>query len=222
MDWLTNFFMNSAGGLTGLPPGDAGLLPPPPGDEVFNSLSSPGGLPQQPGAGFAAPGGPPAVPGLIPKPPMPGFSGTTSYNPTTAGAGGPGGSPEAPMPGFTAPLPSIGEVLAPGQGGGGPMAGTGGLPQPSQAPQVPQAHPVQQADQGQKVAGGLAGLANTLRGVQAPHSDVVKPSTPHGPPVQHIQSGSISQLLAQLYPGLVNRVPLASQTLGQAVGTGRY
>ena len=125
------------------------------------------------------------------------------------------------MPGFTAPPPSLGEILAPSGGGGGPMAGTGNLPQPAQAPQVPQARPTQQAGQGQQIAGGLAGLANTLRGVQAPHSDVVKPSTPHGPPVQHVQGGQISQLLAQLYPNLVaNRMPL--HTLGQSVGIGRY
>jgi len=202
MDWLTNFFMNSAGGLTGLPPGDAGLLPPPPGDEVFNSLSSPDGLPKSPAAGFAAPGGPPAVPGLVPSPATP------PYNPIST------------SPLTSTPTPSIGSVLAPTMN---PTIPEGEVPMPTPRPQVPQASPTALAHAApQALSQGLSGLASTLRGVQAPHSDVVKPSTPHGPPIQHIQSGSISQLLAQLYPGLVNRVPLASQTLGQAVGTGRY
>ncbi len=200
----------SSGGYGGgAPPPPAPIIAPPP-----QPLPLSGGL-RSPLTPMPAPGMSPTGPGAtpIPAPPAPGIS-------TAPLAAAPTPPPTPAPPISTAPLtsiptPSVGEVLAPHE--------PEGPPAPPKAPTVPTAQPTAQAANQSK----LDMLAAALRGVQAPpRPDVVKPSTPHGPPIQHAQSavgGNLATVLHALYPqiGVRPQTPLPS-TLGQAVGTGRY
>lgn len=154
------------------------------------------------GAMIGSPGGPlgfggGAIPSPVSSTPVPGSMPT----PPAGGYAGPGG-------------PSIGESLQP--------QSEDNVPLPRPRP-VPQASPTAQASAApaNPAANPMDRIAQVLRGVQAPpRPDVVKPSTPHGPPVQHIQGGNIAQLLQHLYPQLAQRLPIPS--LGGALGIGRY
>lgn len=148
---------------------------------------------------------------LYPTPPI-------STAPLAAASPGPSPIPAAPSGGFAGPGgPSIGESLTPT-----PAEDTG-VPIPRPRP-VPQASPTAQASTAPNPSStdALGRLSGALRGVAAPpRPDVVKPSTPHGPPVQHIQGGNVQALLQMLYPNLA--VPRAvGPTLGSALGIGRY
>lgn len=66
-------------------------------------------------------------------------------------------------------------------------------------------------------------LAAAMRGVQAPQRDVVKPSTPSLPQPGKIEAGALFQMLEGLSnPRTAMLSPMKSQSLGGALGTGRY
>lgn len=129
----------------------------------------------------------------------------------------------------------------PGLTGGSPWDPVGGAPVPSAAnphvasgytgfPEVPQGNGEEgggvgasSAASGGAGAGGFSDkLLGALRGIKAPPpADVVKPSTPGLPRQTPIQGGQLLALLNQISnPNAVP--PPRYQTLGGALGTGRY
>lgn len=189
MDFLTQLLMGQTAPFTGAP-GQAGY------PAILDPRNATGGLRTQV---LPDPINPPAAP--------PGFMGQPTYPPLGASLAPTTSSTNAegqPIDEQGNPLPSYARGERPF--GNASVSGGGGAPNyTSGTPQM--------GGQGGQGSGNK--LVDALRGIAAPpRPDVVKPSTPHLPPLRSIEGGGLIQLMASL--GISPKdVPGLKQSIGR-------